>query len=133
MYRLSDGRWTAAGLLIGLPVVQLTSLGAKSGQPRTVPLLAIPRGDELILVASNWGGQRNPGWYYNLRQNPLVTVCKDGKTRAYLAREAEGAERDALWQEAVAVYGGYEAYRARTGGRVIPIMVLTPQNTAVAP
>lgn len=133
MYRLSDGRWTAAGLLIGLPMVHLTSRGAKSGRPRTVPLLAIPHGEAIILVASNWGDHRNPGWYYNLRQNPRATVSQSGQTRAYVAREAAGAEREALWQKAVAIYGGYDAYRERTGGRDIPIMVLTPLSAAGAP
>lgn len=126
VYDVSGQRYTAASLLICLPVVQLTSVGARSGKERTVPLLGIPQGEDLVLIASNWSGARNPGWYYNLRANPRALVARKGVTQPYVARETTGAEREALWQEAVRLYGGYEAYRRRTGDREIPVLILTP-------
>ena len=121
--RLSGGRTTAAALLSGLPIIALTTTGARSGQPRTVPLVAVPDGDRLILIASNWGQAKHPAWYHNLKANPRVTVTRGGQTRPYLAREAIGEERAALWARAVAVYPGYEGY-ARRAGREIPVIVV---------
>ena len=60
--RLSRGRTTASALLSGLPIIQLTTIGARSGRPRTVPLVGIPDGDRLILIASNWGQTKHPAW-----------------------------------------------------------------------
>ncbi|HOU42323.1 MAG TPA: nitroreductase family deazaflavin-dependent oxidoreductase [Promineifilum sp.] len=124
--RLSGGRTTAAALFSGLPVLAVTTTGAKSGQPRTVPLVAVPDGDRLILIASNWGQSRHPGWYYNMKANPAVRVVGgDGPPgRLYMAREVAGEERAACWAKAVAVYPGYEAY-ARRAGREIGVVVLT--------
>ncbi len=121
--RLSGGRTTAAALLSGLPIVLLTTTGARSGRPRAVPLVAVPDGPRLILIASNWGQARHPAWYYNVKANPRVSVTRDGQTRPYQAREAVGEERAALWARAVAVYPGYEGY-ARRAGRSIPVVVL---------
>ena len=100
---------------------------AASGQPRSVPLVVITDGDRLILFASNFGQAHYPGWYYNLRAHPQATLTVDGQTREYTAREAVGAERDRLWQEAVNLYAGYAAYQRRIGDkRHVPVMVLTP-------
>ena len=121
--QLSGGRTTAAALLSGLPVVALTTTGARSGQPRTVPLVVVPDGDRLILIASNWGQARHPAWYYNLKANPRVTVTRSGQTRPYLAREAIGEERAACWAKAVAIYPGYVGYAERAG-REIPVIVV---------
>ncbi len=125
VYWLSGGRATGAALLTGLPTVILTTVGAKSGLPRTTPLLGIPAGDAIVLIGSNWGQARHPAWVYNLRANPQAQLTINGQTGAYLAREVSGAERDAYWQQAVALYPGYAAYSKRTGGREIPVMVLT--------
>ena len=125
--RLSNGRFTAATLLTGLQILNLTTTGAKSGQPRTVPLVAIPHSENrLIVIASNWGQARHPAWYHNLMAHPQVTVTRDGRSQPYLAREATGAERDACWQAALQTYPGYAAYKQRTE-RQIPVIVLTPQ------
>jgi deazaflavin-dependent oxidoreductase (nitroreductase family) len=67
---LSGGRLTVPGVLAGLSVVMLTTRGARSGQPRAVPVIAIPDGDKFVLIASHWGRKRHPVWYYNLRANP---------------------------------------------------------------
>jgi deazaflavin-dependent oxidoreductase (nitroreductase family) len=126
--RLSGGRTTAVGLLAGLPLVWLTTTGAKSGQKRRVPLVGIPDGDSIVLVASNFGQGHHPGWYHNLRAHPQALLAIGSSEAAYVAHEAAGAEYDRLWQKAVALYGGYAAYKTRTGDRHIPIMVLARQG-----
>jgi deazaflavin-dependent oxidoreductase (nitroreductase family) len=124
--RLSNGRSTAASLLTGLPILALTTTGAKSGQPRTTPLVAIPFGEnQLVIIASNWGQQKHPAWYYNILAHPQVTVTRDGRSQPYLARVTEGVEREACWQTAVQTYPGYNAYKQRTT-RQIPVILLTP-------
>ena len=126
--RLSNGRSTAATFLTGLQILSLTTTGAKSGQPRTVPLVAIPHSNnQLIIIASNWGQATHPAWYYNILAHPAVTVTRDGRSQSYTARETAGAERDACWQAALQTYPGYAAYKQRTA-RQIPVIVLTPQT-----
>ena len=126
--RLSGGRTTAVGLLAGLPLITLTTVGAKSGQLRSVPLVGIPDGERLILVASNFGQEHHPAWYYNLRKNPYASVKVGGAARSYRAEEVSGDEYDRCWARAVSLYAGYAAYKTRTGGRRIPILVLTPAD-----
>lgn len=127
---LSHGRFTAATLLTGLQILNLTTIGAKSGQPRTVPLVAIPHRDgQLIVIASNWGQDKHPAWYYNILAQPQVTVTQNGRAQAYLARETAGDERELCWQTAVQTYAGYAAYKQRTT-RQIPVILLTPQTAA---
>jgi deazaflavin-dependent oxidoreductase (nitroreductase family) len=124
--RLTNGRFSAAALFTGLPVICLTTIGARSGRPHTIPLLGIPDGQNLIIIASNWGQGHHPAWYYNIRANPDVQVKKDGRTYAYIAHEAAGEERQRCWQTAVQCYPGYEAYKKWTDGREIPVIVLAP-------
>ena len=124
--QLSGGRTTMVGLTAGVPVVWLTSIGAKSGEPRKVPLIGIPDGPNIVLIASNFGQTHHPAWYHNLRKNPQATISVGNQSAIYFAREATGAEYDRIWQRAVSLYAGYSAYKERTGGRAIPIMVLEP-------
>lgn len=121
--RMSDGRTTAAALFTGLPMISLTTTGAKSGQARTVPLVGIPDGERLILIASNWGQDKHPAWYHNIRANPRVTVSHNGRSEEFTAREVAGEEREACWRQAVALYPGYGDYAVRTR-RAIPVIVL---------
>ena len=121
---VTNGRYSAAGLLAGLPLISLTTIGAKSGQPRTIPLLGIPDGDNLIVIASNWGQGRHPAWYYNVRANPKVQLGLNGRVFDYVAYETEGKERQRCWQMAVQVYPGYNAYKKWSGTRQIPVIVL---------
>jgi len=124
--RLTQGRYSLTELLSGLPVVALTTLGAKSGRPRVTPLVALPNGNEMVLIASSFGRARHPAWYYNLRANPQATLTFKGQTRPYIAREATGAEREKYWQLAVAAYSGFADYQKRAKNRLIPVMILTP-------
>ena len=121
---LTRGRQTATSLLAGLPVIFLTTTGAKSGQPRTTPLICGVDGQRLILFATNFGGAKNPAWYYNLRANPQVTVAYRDQSATYHSREATADERERYWPMADAIYAGYAAYRVRASHREIPVVVL---------
>lgn len=123
--RLSGGRQTLSALLAGIPTIILTARGARSGKRRSVPLLGVPAGEEIVVIASNWGQAKHPAWYHNVRANPEVEVTRDGRSERYVAREAAGDERERYWQHAVAVYPGFAAYRRRAG-RQIPVIVLSP-------
>lgn len=122
----SNGRVSLTSLLAGFPIVTLHTIGAKSGQPRSSPLVGIPFGEKYILIASNWGQAHHPAWYGNLRVHPSVSLTIEGQRHDYIAHEAVGTERDECWRRAVGIYAGYEAYRLRAGNRVIPVIVLTP-------
>ena len=129
MYQLTGGRTTLTVLLSGLPMVTLTTTGAKSGLPRTLPLLYIRDAAHpaiVVVIASNWGKPHSPAWYHNLKANPRARGAIDGKTIEYLAHEAIGEEYDYFWQLALNTYAGYAVYKARASNRHIPVMVLTP-------
>jgi deazaflavin-dependent oxidoreductase (nitroreductase family) len=126
LIRLSHGRTSLTSLLTGLPVVTLTTIGAKSGAHRSVPLIGLPDEQKMVLIASNWGQAHHPGWYFNLRAHPEAVLSWSGRTQKYVAHEATGLEYEAYWNRAVGLYAGYAAYKERTSGRKIPIMVLVP-------
>lgn len=112
--------------LTGLPVVVLTTTGAKSGLARRTPLVAMQAGENIILIASQFGRPRHPGWYYNLIAHPQAQVSIRGTEKSYLARQAQGEERQRYWQMAVESYAGYALYEKRALPRIIPVMVLEP-------
>jgi deazaflavin-dependent oxidoreductase (nitroreductase family) len=104
----------------------LTTSGAKSGQPRTVPLLYFRDDRDIVLIGSRGGHPRHPAWVHNIRAHPRVTVYARGDKRPYVAKEAQGVQRSRLWARAVELYPGYEAYRQRVVSREIPVVVLSP-------
>ncbi len=127
--RLSRGRLTLSGILTGVPTVIVTSIGAKSGQPRTLPLLRVQddqRSEVFGLIATNWGQPYYPAWYFNLKANPNATCSIDGRSVAYIAHEAVGEEYERFWKQAVEIYKGYLLYKQRITTRHIPIMVMQP-------
>lgn len=126
VFRLTRGRHTFASLVSGLPVIMLTTVGARSGRLRTVPVLGLPDGDAMVVVASNYGQRRHPSWYHNLRGEPRAWISVRGLTRSVVAREAEGEERERLWRRGLEVYPGWTGYERRAFNRRIPVMVLTP-------
>lgn len=130
-------RWSFGRLgwsLGSLPVIELTTIGRRSGQPRstllTTPVVETVDGVErLIVVASRGGDDAYPAWYLNLVDHPDVTVQgRHGTALAYRARVADDTERERLWRLAVAAYGGYAAYQRKTARR-IPIVILEPAGT----
>jgi deazaflavin-dependent oxidoreductase (nitroreductase family) len=126
VHRLTRGRYTFASLLSGIPVVMLTTTGAKSGQPRTVPVLGIPVQGGIAIVASNFGQYRQPAWYHNLRAHPDAEVVVDGTHRRVRAVEADDQRRAQIWQQGLRVYPGFDQYERRAAHRRISVFVLEP-------
>jgi len=123
LIKFSDGRFNST---FAWPCLLLTTVGAKSGRTRTVALVYITESDNIVLIASKGGSLRNPSWYLNLKANPEAQVFINGKVHNYIASDAEGDERDRLWQKALELYSGYEKYQKRAGERQIPVVVLRP-------
>jgi deazaflavin-dependent oxidoreductase (nitroreductase family) len=105
------------------PVLLLTTMGAKSGQPRTTPLGYSRDGDRLVVIASAGGAPTHPAWYFNLVAHPVVTVEVDADTFAARATVAEGAERERLYA-LVALVPGFSNPQEKTT-RQIPVVILT--------
>ena len=116
--RLSDGPFAGRQVLI------LTTIGAKSGEPREAPLVYTRDGNDIVIVASMGGAPRNPAWYHNIVANPRVTIEVDGTKMQADAHIAEGDERRRLYDRHAALHESFADYEARTGGRVIPVIVL---------
>lgn len=125
VFDLSKGKM--AGKASGMPVVKLTTIGRKSGLPRatmlTSPLL---EGDNVILVASYGGDDRDPMWFSNIVANPDVDIVMNGSTRTMRARVAESDERTRLWEALTAKHANYAGYQRKTL-RQIPVVVLEPR------
>ena len=128
LLRLTRGRVSLSSILTGLPVVTLTTTGAKSAAPRTMPVLGIPDGDRFVVIASSWGRRKHPAWRHNLRAHPEATVSTNGTTASCLARETDGEERDVFWRRAVALYPGFLAYERTASNRRISVFVLEPAS-----
>jgi deazaflavin-dependent oxidoreductase (nitroreductase family) len=123
--RVSGGR--LGGVLVGLPTVELTTRGRRSGRPR-VSMLTVPVqvGDALVVVASAGGDDRHPAWYLNLVDEPRVQVAvSGGPPRPMVARVATPDERAELWPRVTAALSNYAEYQTRTS-RVIPLVLLEP-------
>lgn len=109
----------------GAPVLLMTSVGRRSGEPRTTPLLYLEDGDRLVVVASQGGMPSHPGWYHNVVAHPRVTVEVGRRVRDMTARVVDEDERAELWPRLVAMYRDFDDYQARTD-RTIPVVVLDP-------
>lgn len=121
--KITKGKYTFSELL-GWNIIQLTTIGAKTGQPRTMPLIGLFDSEKIALIASNFGRKHNPGWYYNLKANSKCEVQWRGGRGTYIGRETGGNEYEKYWQMAVSSYMGYEKYKERAAKRHIPVMVL---------
>ena len=124
--RATGGRTTFSRWVSGLPVVLLGTTGARTGRPRTTPVLGTPDGDGFVVIASNFGKQQHPAWYHNLRARSRASVTVDGVTREYEAHELSGEERERQFQVAVGLNPGWLRYRTWAGDRQIPVMRLDP-------
>jgi deazaflavin-dependent oxidoreductase (nitroreductase family) len=126
VYRLTGGRTTASSWLAGVQITMLTTTGAKTGKPRTLPVLCLPDGEDMILIASNFGRPHNPAWYHNLRANPRATIRFDGSRREVMSRELSGAERERDYRRGEDIYPGFTHYRRWAANRQIPVLRLEP-------
>jgi deazaflavin-dependent oxidoreductase (nitroreductase family) len=119
----TSGRLSSTGInKVGL----VTTTGAKSGRPRTQPLVLVDDGDGLLAIGSNYGRPTHPAWSANLLANPECTVEFGGPPKQYTAELLTGDARDAAWATAVDFYAGYEGYRASCGPREIRVFRLRP-------
>ncbi len=123
VYRATRG--LVGGRIQG-PVLLLTTVGRKTGLPRTTPLLYVTKEPGWAVIASYGGDTRHPQWWLNLKANPDAVVQIKSDKIAVRAREAFGEERDQLWLEFVSMYPGYLGYEQRTN-RQFPIAVLEPR------
>jgi len=126
LYRMTNGR-VGNKFIGGAPVALLTTIGRKSGTPRTTPLLYLLDGENVVIVASKGGMSHNPIWYLNIRENPDVEIQINERLRRMKAREANDQERASLWPKLVDLYADFEEYKARATQRVIPIIILEPR------
>lgn len=125
VYRLTRGRLTLSAWITGLPIVELMTTGARSGQRRHARVLGIPTAEGFIVIAANFGQASNPGWYHNLLAHPQVSVIADRASGEYHARELSGEERERGFQLAVALNPGWRRFKERAGSRTIPVVRLT--------
>lgn len=116
---------TEAGDLRGMPVVVLTSVGAKTGKLRKTALMRVEHGGVYAVVASLGGAPKHPVWYHNITTQPLVELQDGPVKRDYRARELHGDERALWWDRAVEAYPPYADYQTKTE-RVIPVFALEP-------
>ena len=111
------------GQFAGVPLLILHSTGAKSGQERVIPLLYREEGNDLVIFASKGGAPTNPDWLYNLRAYPGASVELGTDTKTVVAREAQGYERERIWEDHKKQYPVFAEYEAKTD-REIPVVVL---------
>ncbi|HEX4436967.1 MAG TPA: nitroreductase family deazaflavin-dependent oxidoreductase [Solirubrobacteraceae bacterium] len=124
LYRLSRGR--LGGKIGQAPVLLLTSTGRRSGQQRTAPVVYLADGANVVVIGSNAGNTKEPGWSFNLKANPDVEVEIGSAGRKMRARVAEGEERERLWKAMNVQYAGFDDYEAKTS-RDIALFVLEPR------
>lgn len=124
-YEASGG--TEKTTLRGVPVVVVTSVGAKSGKLRKNPVMRVEHGGVYALVASKGGAPSHPVWYHNLRAHPRIELQDGPVRREHVVRLAEGEERAAWWDRAVKVWPAYADYAEKTD-REIPVFLAEPTD-----
>ncbi|MEN8039978.1 MAG: nitroreductase family deazaflavin-dependent oxidoreductase [Actinomycetota bacterium] len=122
--RVSKHHTSTTSLLAGLPILMVTTTGARTGNPRTVPLIGIPYRSGIALIASNFGKERTPGWAYNLSASNTAEVTHRTRTVRSVVRRASEAEADEIFETAEDFYAGWAVYRKRAGHRTIRVFVL---------
>jgi len=117
LLKLTKGKINAIGRS-SLPALLLTTIGAKSGLERTVPLMYCQDGDAIIVTASNWGKEHHPAWSANLIANPEATMDVGGRPVPVRAELAEGPLRERLWPKLVEFWPAYDTYEERSGRNI---------------
>ncbi|QOV40573.1 nitroreductase family deazaflavin-dependent oxidoreductase [Streptomyces ferrugineus] len=125
LYESSGGTEGTTLMNTGMPVILLTTRGARSGKIRKTPLMRVEHEGRYAAVASLGGAPKHPVWYHNVKADPHVELRDGTVTRDMKAREVTGAEKDEWWERAVAAYPPYADYQRKTD-RVIPLFVLEP-------
>lgn len=126
LYERSGG--TEGTTLRDMPVVVLTTLGARSGKVRKTPLMRVEHAGSYAVVASLGGAPKHPVWYFNVLAHPDVELQDGTEKHDYVAREVHGEEKAVWWERAVAAYPPYADYQEKTS-REIPVLVLERTDT----
>ncbi|MEV4238771.1 MULTISPECIES: nitroreductase family deazaflavin-dependent oxidoreductase [unclassified Nocardia] len=124
-FRANAGQ--VGGMFEGAAMVLITTIGAKSGRQVTSPLVYLPDGERIVLIASNGGADKHPAWYHNLRANAEFTVELGTESYTAKAEVVTGAERDELYARMVEIMPGFGEYQAKTS-RVIPVVAVYRQE-----
>ena len=120
-FRAHNGK--VGGQFEGAPMLLLTTIGAKSGQQRTAPLVYLADGDRVVIFASKGGAPTSPDWFHNIVANPQVIVEVGAERYEATAQITEGEERDRLYATQAEAMPGFKAYQEGTT-RVIPVVAL---------
>lgn len=123
-FRANEGK--VGGMFEGARMVLITTTGAKSGRQVTSPLVFLPDGERIVLIASNGGADKHPAWYHNLRANPELTVEIGTESYPAKAEVVTGTERDELYARMVEIMPGFGEYQAKTS-RLIPVVAVYRQ------
>jgi deazaflavin-dependent oxidoreductase (nitroreductase family) len=126
MYEATDGRIGAKSSQG--PILLLSTVGRRSGQPRTTPLLYLRDGDDFVVVGSNGGRPEPPAWFLNLQADPKVTVRDGRRTLSVVAETVSAEERGELWSRLHEFYPGWSHYQTLTA-RPLPVIRLRPHST----
>jgi len=127
-YEASGGERANTLTDTGIPIILFTTIGAKSGKVRKVPLMRVEHDGEYALVASKGGDPKHPGWFYNLEANNTIIMQDGPDPFETTVRQIDGDEYQTWWDRAVAVYSPYAEYQEKAPHRKIPIF-LTAKNT----
>ncbi len=122
LIKLTNAR---VSMSLAVPEVLLTHTGAKTGQQRSTPLTYFTDAGRVIVIASNYGGDKHPAWYHNVKAHPRVTLTARGYRGTFVGEEATGAERERLFELAKQFMPNYAAYQEMAGGRRIPVVAFT--------
>ena len=125
LYRISGGR-IGGKWMYGAPVMLMTTVGRRSGQPRTVPLLYLRDGERVIIVGSQGGMSKDPLWVGNIAANPDVEIEIGSERRSMRARRGSAEEKARYWPDLCRMYPDYADYQKRTT-RDIPVLILEPR------
>jgi deazaflavin-dependent oxidoreductase (nitroreductase family) len=124
-FRANDGK--VGGPFEGAPVLLLTTTGAKSGEPRTTPVMYLPDAERMVIFASKGGAPTNPAWYHNLLKTPAATVEVGADTLDADAVVTSGEEREKLFNHQAELYPQFADYAQKTS-REIPVVALVPKG-----
>jgi deazaflavin-dependent oxidoreductase (nitroreductase family) len=126
LVRISGGRIRRSFIFTGgMPILVLTTVGRRSGKPRSTPVGYLRHGEGFAVLASNAGNDRSPAWWLNLQTNPDAEVLADRSRQAVKARRARPTEEASLWGEFARLNPGFDEYRNLTE-RQIPVVILEP-------
>jgi deazaflavin-dependent oxidoreductase (nitroreductase family) len=122
--KFTGGKFSFSGWVAGLPTIGITTIGRKSGLPRTHPLLGIEVEEGVLLIASNFGRKNYPAWYYNIMANSKIELEINSKKYQGVATEVEGEIKEAYWKAIVKIFPGYAGYKKRASHREIPVLLV---------